>query len=175
MTPQTLDETDGWTVQIAGRTPITLSLDGGAGEWPTVRRSLEYECASGDWVAGEWVGIPVIELLIAADVPDETTHIQLESAGGYLACVDLLVLEDAIIALVGEETRLDSPVEADTNGLDADSPPADGGEFAETQFPRFLAPRLLGPRTMKNLTAIRPLVLDPEEQPESYEELPIDE
>jgi hypothetical protein len=46
---------------------------------------------------------------------------------------------------------------------------------AESTFPRFVSPAVVGPRTIKNLTRVRPLVLAPEEDRTAYERLPLDE
>jgi DMSO/TMAO reductase YedYZ molybdopterin-dependent catalytic subunit len=150
------DRTDGWTVRIDGREPLVLSPAEliGTPEWTLVRKSLRYECASGDWIEDEWTGVPVFELLEAAEMPDTTTHIQVESADGDLACVELLALGDGIVAVGGSEA--------------GDQQPTGGDEF-----PRLLAPRLLGPRTMKRLTHVRPLTLEPNEDREQYEKLPV--
>lgn len=136
------------TVQIDGTEPIEVDCAGPfeEGEWTVVRASLGFECASGDWIEREWVGIPVLELLDAAAIPGETTHVQFSSNDGDRACVALADLKDAIIA-VGD---------------------ADG-------TPRFVSPHVIGPRTIKNLARVRPLALSPGEDREAYEELPLDE
>lgn len=135
------------SVQIDGAAPIEVDCDGPIEEeWSVVRDSLGFECSSGDWIEREWVGIPVLELLEAADVPGETTHVQFFSNDGDRACVGLADLEDAILA-VGD---------------------ADGS-------PRLVSPHVIGPRSIKNLARVRPLALAPGEDREEYEELPIDE
>lgn len=145
-----IEETEGsiGALRIDGNTPIDVDADNPreAGDWTIVRDTLGFECASGDWIEREWVGIPVFELLTAAEVPGTTTHIQLISADGARACVPLTALDDAIIA-IGE-----------SDGL-----------------PRFVSPHVIGPRTVKNLSRIRPLALTPSESREAYEQLPLDE
>lgn len=177
--PKSGDGRDGWTIQIEGREPVVLSRDTVEGpEWILVQKTMGYECASGDWIEGEWTGVPVLELLEAADVPGDTTHVQLESVDGYLACVGLLDLGEAIVAIDGGEfpDQREEPVEEDDGTDDGNGEGTRGTEpeCSTDEFPRFVAPRILGPRTMKNLARIRPLALDPHEDRESYEELPID-
>lgn len=110
------------------------------------RGTVGFECASGEWIEREWTGIPVLEVLDRVAVPDDTTHVQLESIEGNRACVPLTDLPDAIIA-VGE---------------------ADG-------LPRFVSPHVVGPRTIKNLRRVQALALEPGEDREDYEDLPFEE
>lgn len=117
-----------------------------SGAWTIVRDSIGFECASGDWIEREWVGVPVLELLDAADIPGETTHVLFESDSGERACVPLTDLDGAIVAV------------GDGDGL-----------------PRFVSPHVIGPRTVKRLERIRPVSLAPEEDREAYEELALDE
>lgn len=133
---------------IEGEDPLELDLSEPptSREWTVFEGTLGFECASGDWIEREWTGVPVLDLLEAAAVPGDTTHIQVEGANDERACIPLADLTDAIIAV-------------------------DEGDG----FPRFVSPHVLGPRTIKSVTRVRPLVLDPGEDREAYECLPIDE
>ena len=136
------------TLRVEGQNPIRVPVNARPEtlSWPVVRDSRGFECASGEWIEREWAGIPALELVEAAAMPGATTHVQLESVDGYRACVPLLDLEDALVA-VGD------------------------GEG----FPRFVSPYVVGPRNIKNLSRIRPLCLGPADDRERYENLPIDD
>jgi len=145
--PTASESTSPGTPRVEGESPVSVPVNTRPEtlSWPVVRDSRGFECASGEWLEREWTGIPAPELLEAAEPPSETTHVQLESADGYRACVPLLDLADAIVA-VGE------------------------GE----EVPRFVSPHAVGPRNIKNLARIRPLCLAPADDRERYENLPID-
>ena len=140
------------TLRIDGAEPLVLPWDVApdATGFEVVRDTIGFECASGDWLESDWVGIPVLDLVDAVSPPPETTHFQFESAGGDIACVPLADLDGAIVAL-------------------------GAGAGSEPGRPRLVSPHVLGPRTVKHLRRIRPLALDPGAQREDYESLPIDE
>lgn len=135
-------------LRIGGADPLVVPYDDlpEAIDGPLVRDRIGFECASGDWLEGEWTGVPVLDLLEAADVPADTTHVQFESVDGERACVPLDALTDAIVA-VGEDPDL----------------------------PRFVSPDVIGPRTIKRLSRVRPRTLAPGEDRNRYERLPIDD
>ncbi len=139
------DRAHEWEIHVEGTNPVVVTEDH-LEEYPVVRDARGFECASGEWIEHEWVGISVFELLEAADVPEDTTHILLESVDGYRSCVPLGDLKDAIVAVEGD----------------------DGGT------PRLISPQTVGPRNIKHLEHIRPQSLRPEEDREQYETLPID-
>lgn len=139
------DETP--TLTVEGEESLRISLEDPP-EWiagRVERRTVGFECASGDWVEREYDAFPVTALIGPAAFPADTTHIVLESAGGYRACVPITAIADAVIAV-------------------GDGP----GK------PRFVSPDVVGPRAMKNLESITPQSLVAHEDPEGYERLPID-
>jgi len=141
------DTPDSRDLLIEGESSLTLPRDEVPdGEWTVIRDTIGFECSSGEWLDGEWTGVPVFELLAAAEAPAETTHVQFESVDGDRACVPLADLDGAIVA-VGEDATL----------------------------PRFVSPHVVGPRTVKNLSRVRPLALAPEKDRTEYEQLPLDE
>ncbi len=77
-------------------------------------------------VEREYTGVAVFDLLEAAAMPGDTTHVQFESVNGDLACIPLADLNGAVLAL-------------------GDGPGTAPGR------PRFVSPRVLGPRTVKNV------------------------
>lgn len=134
-------------IQVFGESSLEFTVDSPP-EWAREslgRRSVGFECASGDWIEREYEALPAMAVLERVDLPGDTTHVQLESRDGYRACVPVAALVDAVIAL------------GDENG-----------------HPRFVSPAVIGPRAIKDLASIRPLSLDAPEDPEAYERLPID-
>ncbi|MFB6222112.1 MAG: hypothetical protein ABEH86_00360 [Haloarcula sp.] len=140
------------TVRIEGSEPLLLPWDVAPEAIPfdVVRGPLAFECASGDRIEREYVGITVVDLLDAVAAPGETTHVQFESANGDRACIPLSDLSDAILAL-GE------------------------GPGTAPGRPRFVSPHVLGPRTVKNVCRVRPLALAAGADREAYEALPLDD
>ena len=126
-------------------TPTTL--DG----LPRERRRLVLRCTSGQRFEGEWVGVPVTALVGAADAPDATTHLLVESTDGCVACVSIAEARDAILALDGD--RFD-------------------GETATEATPRLVGPNVEGPRAVKEVTRIVATSLRPGEDPAEYERDP---
>jgi len=139
------------TTRIEGREPLLLPWDAAPEDVgiETFAGTIGFECASGDWLESEGTGVRVLPLLEAAAFPEATTHVRFESANGDTACVPLRDLDGAIVALGAGEGRVDG-------------------------LPRFVSPRVLGPRTVKNLRRIEPLALAPGADREAYESLPID-
>ena len=140
------------TVRIDGTDPLVLPWDVAPERLPfdVVRGPVAFECASGDRIEREYTGIDVFELLDAAAMPGDTTHVQFESATGDLACIPLADLNGAVLAL-GE------------------------GPGTAPGRPRFVSPRVLGPRTVKNVCRLRPRALAAGADREAYERLPLED
>jgi len=140
------------TVRIDGADPLLLpwDVDPAALPFDVVRGPVAFECASGDRIEREYTGVAVFDLLEAAAIPGDTTHIQFESANGDLACIPLADLTSAVLAL---------------------------GEGAGTApgRPRFVSPHVLGPRTVKNVCRLWPQALAAGADRETYERLPLDD
>lgn len=134
-----------------GAEPVTVDAAALAA-LPLCERECEIVCATGDRYVETWQGVPTLELLELASVPPETTHLLVEAADGYRACVAVEMAIEGLLALGknGEPFR-DAP---------------DAGY--ET---RFVAADADGPRTVKDVARIEPLVLEPGEDPEAYEAL----
>lgn len=132
--------------RFEGDEPFEFPWNGAPEGWEPEPIELGFECASGDWKEREWTGLPVLDLVATADVPGETTHVQFEGANGEQACIPLADLEDAIIAVGDDE-----------------------------EFPRFVSRHVLGPRTIKTLTRVRPLSLAAGEDRADHEDLPLEE
>ncbi|EMA14727.1 hypothetical protein [Haloarcula marismortui] len=140
------------TVRIDGADPLLLPWDVAAERlsFEVVRGPVAFECASGDRIEREYTGVAVFDLLEAAAMPGDTTHVQFESVNGDLACIPLADLNGAVLAL-------------------GDGPGTAPGR------PRFVSPRVLGPRTVKNVCRLRPRTLAASADREAYERLPLDD
>ncbi|MFA1609575.1 molybdopterin-binding oxidoreductase [Halobellus rubicundus] len=123
------------------RIPVPLPPDH---DYETTAIEGQFRCSSGDLVADGWSGLAVGSLLVAADVPDETTHLQVEGADGFTVCVPIGAALDGVLAFE------DRAVEAE---------------------PRFAAPGVSGTRTVKGARRLEPVTLDPSEHPEDWEDL----
>lgn len=139
-------EQDG--ILVAGETPVSLSdsVETAAERFEVTTQAIGFECASGNWIESEWTGVPLDPVLRAASIPSETTHVLVEAADGYRACVAVRDLAGAMVA------------------YDAVDRPA-------RDTPRFVSPSVGGPRAVKNLASVRPVELEPHQDPEDYEEL----
>lgn len=60
---------------------------------PAIERAITYDCASEGRRTGRWRGIPLMDLLMWADVGDDVTHLLVESGDGHAACIPV---EDAV-------------------------------------------------------------------------------
>lgn len=109
----------------------------------TVERTLGYECLSGGYVDAVWRGVPLMDVVDAVGFPAETTHLVVESRDGYRSCVGIRVAIEGLLAFERNDDRLAAP--------------------------RFLAPEIEGPRAVKDVVALRPVSLDPDEERTDYE------
>lgn len=109
-------------------------------------RSIWFTCSSGDRFGGRWRGHPLEGLLAGDTLPAETTHLVLRSADGFQVCVPLADALEGMLA------------------TDFDGDPCTGA-------PRFVAPGLEGARTIKRVSVIEPISLQPGDAPESFENI----
>jgi DMSO/TMAO reductase YedYZ molybdopterin-dependent catalytic subunit len=138
------------TVTVHGQRRLDIPADPDLVEsFELTTRKLGFECASGRWIAAEWRGIPLGDLLEAAEMGPETTHVVFESADGYRTCIGVVDLLDGLLAY-------------------------DAADDGQTGFPRLVSPAVPGPRASKDLVALRPVALGPGDAPEDYEELDFD-
>lgn len=138
------------SVTVVGERTVTVPL-GGMGGGPAVETAdWTFRCASGDEISGPWTGVGVAELLDRAEAPADTTHLAVESADGYWACVPVAAALDGLLA-----------VERDGRSCEG--------------APRFVAPGVDGPRTVKRVARLAPLALSPDADPEDREELRLGE
>ena len=136
-------------ITVQGDERVSLSPEALA-SLPTEERTVTVACASGIRHTATWRGVPVIELLSAADVPDETTHVLVESEDGYRICVDIYAALDGMVAFFRDGTPIAAhePYEA-----------------------RFIAPDIEGARTAKAVAVLEARHLDAGTDPETLEAL----
>ena len=145
-----LDSVDiGPPVHISGTNPIELSQDT-VGEFDPETRSITVVCASGNRHTAAWTGVRVVDLLDAAEVPAETTHVTVESSDGYRVAVPIREAIEGVLAFV-----------KDGDPIGADHPYAN----------RFVSPVVDGARDIKGVSRIDHTVLEPGEDPESLENI----
>ncbi|MFB6183760.1 MAG: molybdopterin-dependent oxidoreductase [Haloarculaceae archaeon] len=139
------------TVTVRGAERFDLPVDPDRVErFDVTTRGLGFECASGRWIATDWTGILLTDLLASAAMGPETTHVVFESADDYRTCIGVPDLLAGVLA------------------LDAD-------DDARTGFPRLVSPAVPGPRASKDVVALYPLALEADDDPEDYEELDFEE
>jgi hypothetical protein len=130
---------------VPGR--ATATLDG----LDRQRQHLAFQCSGGRTIEGDWRGVPVLDLLEAADAPADTTHVLVESRDEYRVCIGLRDLPGALLAF--DADRWD-----------------DAGDGDAT--PRLVGERIDTARAVKGVNTIRAVSLAPDEDPQSLEHLP---
>ena len=117
---------------------------------PHHTRHVAFQCGSGSTIEGEWTGVALLDLLDAADAPEDTTHVLVESTDDTRVCVELRDLPGAMLAF---EARRD-------------------GQPTEDGLPRLVGERLGSTRAVKDVRTVRTVGLAPEEDPQTLEHLP---
>jgi len=115
-------------------------------------RGFTINCHSGREIEGRWSGVPIAPVAEAAQFPPETTHLLLTADDGYRVCIDAWFGLEGFVGFVCEELTVE------------------GGEaYALRETPRFLAPAIDSSRTIRNLSAIEAIELQPGEDALDYE------
>ena len=114
-------------------------------DFDAVTRDWRFRCVSGEEIGDRWRGVPVAALLEAVSMPEETTHVVVEAADGFRGCFPLVDAMDGVLAVGDDDGRLESA-------------------------PRYVSPGVEGPKTVKGVERLEPVVLDPEESPAAYED-----
>lgn len=110
-------------------------------------RTAEFRCVSGRRISGTWRGVPLDVLLEAAGMAPSTTHVVVEAIDGHTVCVDVVVAMDTFLALEAVN-------------------PTETGD----QTPRIVSPELDGPRSVKRVTRIEAVHLEPGHSPDAVEQ-----
>jgi DMSO/TMAO reductase YedYZ molybdopterin-dependent catalytic subunit len=112
--------------------------------FPTEERRMGFECSSGDWIERDYRGVAVADVLDTVALPEETTHLRVTAADGHVACPAIVDALEGLIVTAGEDV------------------------------PRFVAPGVIGPRTIKRVRRIEAVALSGEEDPTEFETVPPD-
>jgi DMSO/TMAO reductase YedYZ molybdopterin-dependent catalytic subunit len=136
-------------VHISGNNPIELTEET-IDDFTVDTRSVTVVCASGDSHTHEWTGIPIVELIDAAEVPLETTHVTVESIDEYRVAVPIREAIEGLLAYV-------------KSGV----PIGEQHPYAN----RFVSPVVEGARDIKGVSNIDYWILNPEDHPESLENI----
>lgn len=67
-------------------------------QFPVEQRQIPLQCHSGRAIGEQWRGIPVDELIVAAEMPEETTHLLAHGTGEYRMCVEIRDAVDCLLA-----------------------------------------------------------------------------
>ncbi|EMA39500.1 molybdopterin-dependent oxidoreductase [Halobiforma nitratireducens] len=142
------------SIQLIGENAATIDAATLA-DIPVEERTVEIVCSTGDRYTDRWQGVPIPDLLetkaaAAASFPPSTTHLLIESRDGQRGCVAVESALEGLLA-IGKDGQ---PLE----------------EIAGYES-RFVAPDVLGPRTVKDIARIEAATLEPGEDPEAYERL----
>jgi len=113
------------------------------GAFETVTRTIGFECSSGRLIEHEWTGIPMDRLVAEAAAPEDATHVLVHAADDYTACIDLPAALAGMLAL-----------ERDGDPLEA---------------PRFVSPKIVGPRAVSAVIGLDFIRLAPTEDPTEHE------
>lgn len=146
-----IEPADASHIVVEGDSPLHLPGSRAAAEreHDLVTKTIGFECMSGEWLESTWTGIPADDFAVDAGMADSTTHLRIASRDGFVACAPVTALDGALVAYAG----VDEP---------------------ESDFPRFVSPTVKGPRAVKNVARFEPVALAPDEDPEDYEERPMD-
>lgn len=117
-------------------------------ELPFRRRSVEFVCTTGRRETATWGGAPFADLLSFGEVPPATTHLVIETADGYAACVEVEAVLDGLLAWSRDGRRI-----------------ADENPYAT----RFVSPAVDGVRFVKGVARVEPVTLSRDEDPADYE------
>jgi DMSO/TMAO reductase YedYZ molybdopterin-dependent catalytic subunit len=114
---------------------------------PQTSVTASFLCGSGERWSGRWRGPPLSVLLERADPSPETTHVLVEGAGGYVACIPVASALDGVIAL----------------GRAADD------SLGRTFPTRLVVPGVEAARTVKDVRRVAATVLASDESPAEVE------
>jgi hypothetical protein len=143
----------GRLLTLVGGRRVVLPVSGLSG-LPTAERDVTVACASGERYRARYCGVPVLDLLSCATLPDDTTHLLVEGDDGYRVTVPVGDALDALVALGRDGTPLVR------RGAEA---------------PRFVASAVDGSRMVSGVRLLAALTLPAAADPERLERLWPDE
>lgn len=130
------------TVTVEGDEQLSVQSDEAAERFSTERRTFAYHCSTEGPIEGEWIGVPIGELIEAAAIPERATHLLVEGEDGYRAPVPVLTAFEGLLAL----KRVDGPDDT----------------------PRFLASGADSAQAVRDVIRIGWLAVPPGEDPDEY-------
>lgn len=140
-------------VTVVGTSVLTLDAES-VSAFPPETRSVEVVCATGNRYTAEWTGIRITDLSDAVKAPADTTHFVVESLDGYRIAVPIVDGIDGVLAF-------------EKDGLPV-------GEV--NPYPnRFVAPDIDGARDVKGVSRIEFYALEPDEDPDTLEQVEPDD
>lgn len=136
-------------VTVSGPNPFTITPE--TIEELDVRTvDVEIICATGSSYTAAWTGPTVGSLLDTASVTPETTHVVVESADEYRVVIPIREALGGVVSYLKDG----EPIGAN-----------------QAYVNRMVSPGTEGARDIKGVSQIEPKVLDPDEDPESLENL----
>lgn len=141
-------------IEVVGGRRVVLE-EGRISAFEADSRDVEIVCATGNRYDADWWGVPIAGLLEAADAPEDTTHVVVESADGYRVAVAIVEGVAGLLAF-----RKDGRPIGETNPYTN----------------RFVAPDIEGARDVKGVRRIEFHSLAPSEDPDALENVePVDD
>ncbi|MBS3760577.1 MAG: molybdopterin-dependent oxidoreductase [Halodesulfurarchaeum sp.] len=136
-------------VTVSGPTPFTVTAD--TIEELEVRTvDVEIICATGSSYTAAWTGPTVGSLLDTASVSPETTHVVVESADAYRVVIPIREALGGVVSYLKDR----EPIGAHQDYMN-----------------RMVSPGTEGARDIKGVSRIEPKIFEPDEEPESAENL----
>lgn len=139
----------GGPVSITGANPVELTPET-IEDFEVVTESVTVVCASGARHTADWTGVRAIDLLEAAEVPLDSTHVIVESTDEYTVAIPIGDALEGILAFLKDGVP-----------IGADHPYAN----------RFVCPTTEGARDIKGVSRMEHSALDPQDDPEALENL----
>ncbi|WP_331233181.1 molybdopterin-binding protein [Natronorarus salvus] len=97
-------------VTVGGRRPLSVPTDPERVDGlPLETTTFSIRCATGEHERGRWLGVPIADVLEAADVAPTTTHLLATAADGHRACLELRPALSGLLGLRREDVPGDTP------------------------------------------------------------------
>lgn len=136
-------------VTVSGPEPFTVTAET-IDDLEVRTTEVEIICATGSSYTADWTGPTVGSLLDTAGVSPETTHVIVESADEYRVVIPIREALGGVLSYLKDG----EPIGANQDYVN-----------------RMVSPGTEGARDIKGVSRIEPTSLDPDEEPESLENL----
>lgn len=132
-------------VIVVGEQTVSVPVDGWReATFDVESREVRHRCATGEVTTGVWAGVPVFDLILAASIPSEVTHLQAAGVDGFCTCIEVADLRDGLLAF----ERVDTESEA---------------------LPRILGKDIEATRSVQEVRNLVGIALDPGDDREHWE------